>query len=284
VAIAYVQMCFSAGLKLRYRYLAALFVLLPILSLARSDAVHGAGILLVINALERRLLAHGRRSKEGAVGDGAVGEGAGGDGAVKRAGPRRAFAFVAVAMVAVFAALVIGGIRQGRLVPHDPSAPLLQRSVPLLQSEFSPLLAYSEIKDNEPTLGHTYGSTVVLPLVLKVVPRGIFPGKPVNSAAYYMQKLRPDEFAAGYALPPTLFGDLFIGFGFLAPILGCFLLGAVVARLDVAYTRARLSRVPWFLIMYANFYALLRSPMSESLAGILLTSVAWLVVRRRLRA
>lgn len=271
VAVLYVQMCLSAGLEVRYRYLALLFILLPILSLARSDAVHGAGILLVINALERRV--HTRHPPPGT--EEALGA---------RPRPRRALAFVVAAVIAVFAALVIGGIRQGRLVPDDPSAPLLERSAPLLQSEFSPLLAYGEIKDNEAILGHTYGSTVVLPLVLKVVPRGIFPGKPVNSAAYYMGHLRPDEFAAGYALPPTLFGDMFIGFGFLGPLAACLLLGAVVARLDVAYTRARLARVPWFLIVYANFYALLRSPLSESLAGILLTSIAWLMLRRRLTA
>ncbi|MFN2607372.1 MAG: hypothetical protein ABR511_05680 [Acidimicrobiales bacterium] len=273
VVIVYVQQCLVKGVKLRYRYLALLFVVLPILSLQRSDAVHGAGILLVINAIERRW-SRRRAPAAAPVADSTA--------APVRPRARRGVAVGAAVIVAFLAALVIGGLRQGRLGQDDPSASLLAKSAPLLQSELTPVQAYSQIKDNQVILRRTHGSTVVWPLLLKVVPRGLFPAKPLNSAAYFMTTVRPAEFAAGYAVPPTLFGDAYINFGLAGAVVACLLVGVVAARLDVAYKDVRLSRVPAFLIVYASFYALLRSPLAESLAGILLTWAAWRLLRRPL--
>jgi hypothetical protein len=61
-------------------------------------------------------------------------------------------------------------------------------------------------------------------------------------------------------------------------VVACLLVGLAAARLDVSYKRASLARLPWFLIVYANFYGLVRSPLSETLAGILLTAAAWAVL------
>ncbi len=280
--VVYVHVCLEAGKKIRYRYLLLLFLALPILSLARSDAVHGAGILVVISAVERCVRARRPPSPErGPAPERGV--------TPRRPVRRRVLILGGTVTVALFAALFIGGLRQSRLTESgfaqsDVAATPLQRSAPLLQSEISPIQAYSEIKENEEALGKTYGSTVVWPLLFKVVPRGLFPGKPINSGAYFMTIVHPLDFAAGFALPPTFFGDAYINFGIWGSILGCLLLGAIAARLDVAYKQARLSRLPWFLIFYANFYSLLRSPLSESLAGILLTLTAWLVLRHRLVA
>ncbi|HEX2272391.1 MAG TPA: hypothetical protein VHG90_00775 [Acidimicrobiales bacterium] len=275
VGVVYVQVCFAAGVKVRYRYLVVPLILLPVLSLARSDAMHGVAILLVIGALERRLSAAGGRRRETAGSGPAL--------AVRTRAPVPRVALGIVAMLALVASVMIGGLRQSRLTQDPSDAPLLVRGLPLVQNEFSPIQAYSEIKENEERLGRTGGSTVVWPLLLKVVPRGLFPDKPINSGAYFMRVVRPDEFAQGYALPPTLFGDAFVNFGMVGSVLACLVVGLVAARLDVAYTEGRLSALPWFLIAFANFYALLRSPLSESLAGILLTTVVWLLLRRRLR-
>lgn len=273
--IVYVHICIQAGIKIRYRYLLFLLVGMPILSLARSDALHGTGLIIVINATARRIGARADAARETST------EAGNADpprfGPRPRLAPRRTFAITAMTVMAILAALVIGGLRQNALTPDVASSPLRQ-SVPLLQSEFTPIQAYSDIKDNSQLLKRQRGATIVLPLIFKVLPRGIFPGKPINSGAYFMSVVRPIEFAAGFAIPPTLFGDAYLNFGAGGAVLASLLVGLVAARLDVAYKEARLSRVPWFLIVYANFYALVRSPLSETLAGVLLTAGAWAIL------
>jgi len=96
--------------------------------------------------------------------------------------------------------------------------------------------------------------------------------------------VHPAGFAAGFALPPTLFGDAHLNFGMWGAVMACLLVGVVAARLDGAYKRAQLSRLPWFLIVYANFYALVRSPLAETLAGIILTAAVWAVISHVLGA
>ncbi len=178
------------------------------------------------------------------------------------------------------AALIIGSIRQGQLSGSPPSESALERSVPLLQSEFAPVIAYGEIKDYEAVLGRRYGATIVWPLLFKLVPRGLAPGKPLNSGAYYMSVVRPAEFSAGYGLPPTLFGDMRVNFGPWGPAVACLLVGVVSARLDRAYREPRLTLLPWFIIVAVSFYSLLRSPISETLSSLLLTLAVFVFLRR----
>lgn len=265
--ILLVHTCLASGTRIRYLLPALVLVILPIVSLARSDALTGAGLLLVIYAVERRMAPRPR----GAVGKRPA----------KRPYPiarRRTLALSTVMGVAVVAAFAIGNLRETGN-PNGEAASTVERSLPLLQSEFSPIQAYSEIRANEEVLGRPLGSTIALPLVFKVLPRGLFPEKPINSGAYYMSILRPAEFAAGFAIPPTLFGDVLLNFGFFSAIIAAFALGLFVARVDVAYKKGQLSRLPWFLLLYINFYGLLRNPLSESLAALLLTTATWLTLR-----
>ncbi len=152
-----------------------------------------------------------------------------------------------------------------------------------LTSELSPVVAYGDIKANIGVLGHPHGRTILLPAIFKVVPRAWYPGKPQNSGAYYMSIVRPAEFRAGYALPPTYFGDAYLSFGFGGAVVMSMALGAFAAKLDVGYKRSHLRRLPWFLLIFANFYGILRYPISESLAGVLLTVLVWVVADRLLR-
>jgi len=274
IAIVYVQICMQARMKIRYRFLLLLLVALPILSLARSDALHGAGILLVVNASARRISARAAAAEAVPT---ATGTADPGRAARLPSAPKRTLSIAVTMVVAILAGLLIGGLRQTALLPKAGSTPV-ERSIPLLTSELSPIQAYSGIKNNGARLKRQHGATIVLPVIFKLLPRGLFPNKPINSGAYFMSVVRPAEFAAGFALPPTLFGDAHINFGMGGAVLACLLVGLTAARMDVAYKQARLSRLPWFLIVYANFYALVRSPLSETLAGILLTAAAWAVL------
>jgi len=268
--VLYVCTCLENRAKIRYRYPLALLVVVPILLLGRSDALTGAAFLLVVHAIDRRITA-----QRGAAG------------AAERQNrtqrvQRRSNQAIAIAIalaVAFTAAVLIGGLRQ-ESSPAAAQASTLERHAPLLKSELTPIQAYSEIRKNEDVLGHPHGSTIVWPLVLKVVPRALFPAKPENSGAYYLSRIRPNEFAAGYALPPTFYGDAFLSFGLQGAALLSLLLGGIVARLDVAYKKASFARLPAFLVVYANFYGLLRNALSESLAAIVLTALALAVLRR----
>lgn len=280
VVITYVMLCLRGHVKVRYRYLLLLLVGMPIMLLARSDALHGAGLLVIINAAARRF----ERPIEG-VG-GSLGATASVDASADlegRLAPRRTFSIAFTMIVAIVAGLVIGSLRQAQF-SRPTAASRLERSVPLLTSEFSPIQAYSEIKANSELLGRQYGATIGPPIIFKVLPRGFFPNKPKNSGAYYMSVVHPAGFAAGFALPPTLFGDAHLNFGMWGAVMACLLVGMVAARLDGAYKRAQLSRLPWFLIVYANFYALVRSPLAETLAGIILTAAVWAVISHVLGA
>ena len=63
------------------------------------------------------------------------------------------------------------------------------------------------------------------------------------------------------------------GFGRVAMSLA---FGALAARLDLGYKRVNLRRLPWFLLVFANFYGMLRSP-SPRAGGFLRTLVLWVI-------
>jgi oligosaccharide repeat unit polymerase len=258
IVVLYVRASFESSTPIRYRYPAALFVALPILSLSRFNAVVGSLTLLAIYACDRRLNA---RVESPARAPRKVNRGA-----VIVLG-----LVLAVASAAFVASLRGGFANKSGAVGSAPDA------VAMFTSELSPVQAYGDIKANIGILGHPHGRTIILPLLLKVVPRAWYPDKPLNSGSYYMSTVRPGEWAAGYALPPTFFGDAYLSFGFGGALLASMLLGLVAARLDLAYKRAIRSRLPWFLLIFANFFALLRDPLSESLAGIALTLLVWAV-------
>ena len=274
--VLYAQACFAATTRIRYRYPVTLLVVLPILTLRRYDAVVGAVTALAIYGCERRVIARHRPSGDASSDLPAAPT-------RTRWGLSRAAALGAATVSAVLAALAIGLLRQGFHAETTPGAAADTGSLPILTSELSPVQAYGEIRANIAVLGHPRGRTIVLPLMLKMVPRAWFPDKPLNSGAYYMSTLRPAEFDAGFAIPPTFFGDTYLNFGFGGALAACLLLGAIAARLDRAYKDPIVSRLPVFLLVWANFFSIMRDPVSESLAGVLLTLAVWLVGRHLLR-
>lgn len=274
MVVLYAQACFESSHSMRYRYLLALLVGFPILALHRFDAVTGAITAIAIYGCERRVtLARGSSERDSTDQPPRA--------TAARGGFTRAATLGAAGVSALAAALAIGVLRQG--FGDRTGAPAPSGGIPVFASELSPVQAYGDIKANIGVLGHPHGKTIVLPLLFKVLPRAWLPNKPLNSGAYYMKVLRPAEFAAGYALPPTFFGDAYLSFGFSGALALCLLLGIGAARLDVAYTRPIQSRVPFFLVLYANSLSLMRDPLSESLAGILLSLGVWLVANHLLR-
>ncbi len=273
LVILYVKACFESATPIRYRYPAALFVALPILSLSRFNAVVGAVTLLAIFACDRRLTARPPL----------------GSGATSATPPvpaahrvSRAALVMLGLVLAVATAAFVASIRGG-FTSKAGGVGSTPDTVAMFTSELSPVQAYGDIKANIGVLGHPHSKTIVLPLLLKIVPRAWYPNKPLNSGAYYMSTVRPAEWAAGFALPPTYYGDAYLNFGFVGALLAALLLGVVAARLDFGYRRVVIARIPWFLLAFANFYALMRDPVSDSLAGIALTLLVWAVGNRVFR-
>lgn len=276
LVVLYSQACLETAQTVRYRYAVGLLVVTPILFLHRFDAVIGAATCVAVYACERRanvLPTTPVRSSVGAP--------------VRVRAGRRGRARRLVVMLSIFgafgAAVLIGGLRGGALSSATQSAPSISTSG-LLTEEFTPVQAYAEIKANHAILKPQLGKTIFLPLLFKVIPRAWFPNKPLNSGAYYMSVVRPAEFKAGFALPPTFFGDAILSFGRWGGMLLCSVLGFITARIDIGYKAVRPSRIPLFLIFFANYYGVMRFPISESLAGILLTLAVWRIANRWYRS
>ncbi len=271
LVVLYVRACFESSIKIKYKYPMVVLVVLPIISLNRFDALVGALTALAIFASDGRLSERRRSVPAPAAPTRAA------PAAPSSPGMTRGLAIAVGIILAATTGLFIADLRSGF---GRTSGDRRTSNLSLLTSELSPVQAYADIKANINVLGHPYGRTIVLPAVFKAVPRAWYPDKPLNSGAYYMSVVRPGEFAAGFALPPTFFGDAYLSFGFGGAIALSLVLGMVTARLDLGYKLSDPRRLSWFLLAFANFYGVLRYPMSESLAGILLTlSVLWIADR-----
>jgi hypothetical protein len=115
--------------------------------------------------------------------------------------------------------------------------------------------------------------------LFKVVPRNWYPDKPTNSAAFYASHYQPAAFAAGFAIAPALWGALYLNFGNVGTVLGSFMLGMVTARLDSIYLEGRIDELGWFLIVYYNYYSLLRDDISNVLGVLMLTGAVFLALQ-----
>lgn len=259
--VLYANSCIGTGTRIRYRFLAAVLLLAPLLALQRSVLLFGAFTLFAIRACERRF------------------------GHVRPSSRRRRPAGLLVVGIATMLALVIaagiGGLRATHRSGNENSSPFSGSVLgDVLQGEFGPIVAYHEIKTNIDVLGYRYGSNIVLPLLTRVVPRAWLPAKPVTSSGYYMSKIRPGEFDAGYVLAPSIFAVAYLNFGMVGSLAVCVLVAALAARLDRAYREKYVGRLPWFLIVFASFYALMREDLSNSLFRLLVAMGAYLILRR----
>ncbi|MCX6983443.1 MAG: oligosaccharide repeat unit polymerase [Lentisphaerae bacterium] len=150
----------------------------------------------------------------------------------------------------------------------------------LFISELTPWSAYREIKANIEQLGYQYGNTIFPSLLLKVIPRGLWPDKPYNSSGYFMTMLHPDQFQAGYALPPTYMGDLYLNFGLPGMLVGIVLLGAFTGRIDGIVIYRQFKHIGLFFIVFASYFTLLRNNIADSMFFLLVNVVLYFIVSK----
>lgn len=150
----------------------------------------------------------------------------------------------------------------------------------LFISELTPWLAYHDIKTNIEQLGYQHGYTLFMPFLFRVIPRALFPEKPWNTSGYFMTTLYPDQFRAGFALPPTYMGDLYLNYGLLGVLGGIFLLGIFSGYIDGIVIYRQFRHFGLFLIVLTNYFSLLRNNIPDSVFGILIIAVIYFVAKR----
>jgi oligosaccharide repeat unit polymerase len=259
VAVLYYEVCLELGSRLRYRRLFLMLVVLPALSLQREILVLNGVLFAAIYVCDkRRPRVLPSRSK-------------GGSRAIVLSG--------LVLALAALAAVWIGNVRAKQLNQQSFAGSNQSTLQPVLRAEVTPLFFYADVKANIGSLGYRRGYTIVAPLLTRLIPRRIWPSKPITSNEFYMRALHPTDLAAGYSLAPSLFGAGYLNFGMWGTAILVALTGWGAAYFDRGYVDGLRSRIPQFLIVSAWSYSFLRDDLANSLASILLTFVVYRVLR-----
>ena len=99
-------------------------------------------------------------------------------------------------------------------------------------------------------LGRTYLATLTMP-----VPRGLWPDKPLPSTGVFTLAFWPDTWlVGGTTLPPGLFGEFYLNFGWIGVAIGAFAFARVGRRLLARHVAAPLD--PTRVLVYALFVAM----------------------------
>ena len=234
----YIKNIAAQGKKPDYYYLAIVLLILPLLILSRSTFAFGIVTLLCV---------YGYFSKS--------------------------LFKVYVFFIPVFALLFFVSVYIGTLRLNSYSGTNNATDVTSSDhffTELTPIVAYNTVKENIHVLKYQYGKTIFLPLFTKVIPRAFWQTKPDNSTAYYAKEFDTDSFYAGFMMPLTIFGDLFLNFGIYISCFILFLLGCLVARVDLIYVNKETKNIDTYFIIFMSFYSFIRNDLPEGLVLILL--------------
>lgn len=253
--VLYVSSCSSAGRRIRYSIVVFMTVVLPMLLLQRSNLTLGCLLLFMIAVWDKR--------PEFSVG---------------------IYARIVVVLLFVVSAGVGIGILRDNALNSDSEG--VSADLPgitrVISGEFTPIVAYEEIKTNIDYLEYQNGNTILLTMLYKLTPRSWTPDKPTSSGGFFMENMYPAAAAAGYFISTSIFGDMYLNFGLLGVVIFCFLLGAFSARMDSIFIEHDIGGLPTFLIVYYYYYVLLRGDLQGSLSLVILTAAVYLFLKRPL--
>jgi oligosaccharide repeat unit polymerase len=241
--VLYISTCLRMKKKVNYRFPVILMVFLPLISLQRSSVIFGLLFLLMTLYFE---------NKRG---------------------------LILKIMIGLFVSILVGtsiGALRDSSLSGSKSSNSSSDPWEFIYGELSPITAYQEIKESVVKNGYQYGYTIVAPLITKPLPRNWFIDKPLNSSAYYMKTYRQAEFDAGFMLAPSIFGDMYLNFGYIGCVLMCIVLGYLFKIFDYTLfgnplTLSSSQVIPYLMIFYNSFYAFLRNNLADSIFTILLT-------------
>jgi len=99
-------------------------------------------------------------------------------------------------------------------------------------------------------LGRTFLATLTMP-----VPRGLWPSKPLPSTGVFTLAFWPDTWLlGGTTLPPGLFGEFYLNFGWIGVLIGAFLFARIGRALLARHTAA--PQDPQRVLVYTLFVAM----------------------------
>ncbi len=197
---------------------------------------------------------------------------------------RRFVAAAVAAILAVSAGVYLGLLRENALSHGALNGQSVGvRVVGLLHSEVSPVTVYATIRrDTGRVFDFQLGQTIFGPLAFKLVPRSWDTHKPINSAAFYATRYDSVNFAAGFVVSPTFWTALYLNYGYPGSLLGSFVLGILTGRVDRIFVQKRTREFGWLLIVYYNYYLLLRQDIADMLAVFILTGAVFIALGRLL--
>lgn len=257
----YAAQCFVNARPVAYRWVVGPLIVLPVVTLQRAQGFVGAIVLMGIYAMDRRTR-------------------------IRRQSGRRRQLYTRLTLVALF--VVVAGISIGRIrqqaIANGSSAPAASGGTSAyLKEELTPIQAFSEIRSSLQQLKEQHGRTIVVPLLLRYVPRSLYPAKALNSDSYYMESLHSGAYSAGFSMPVTIFGDGYLSFGLVGLLAASLLLGVATRAGDRAMIRSDRFRAVSYLLGAANIYNVLRDCLANSGAQIVLMTTTVFVIGLFLR-
>jgi len=256
----YLRECLAQESAPRFGLVAGLMVGMPLLALQRSSVLFGVAFLSVAYAFIARV----RREKVAA----------------------KVTAAAVAGILALGVGVFLGLLREDAFTHGAVSNQSFgDRVFNLAEGEMSPIIVYATFEaDAGKLVDYQHGQTILSPLLFKLVPRNWYTDKPINSGAFYATQYQPAAFAAGYSMAPSLWGALYLNFGYVGTIVGSFLLGMLTARLDRIYRERRIEELGWYLIVYYSYYSVLRDDVTNAATVLVLTGAVFLVMQWLLTA
>ncbi|MDD5079047.1 MAG: O-antigen ligase [Candidatus Omnitrophica bacterium] len=181
--------------------------------------------------------------------------------------------FVVLIICAISVFIFIGQSRGERLGQRVSSSKLFI-------SELSPWVAYRDIRDNMDRLNYQYGRTLVTPLFLRLVPRGMWPEKPQNSGGYSNYILYPGAAQTGFMIAPTYLGALYLNFGFIGVIFGTILLGYFSGWVDGIVLYQHWEKIGLFFIVFSSYICILRNDPAITIFDLMAVIIFYLLISK----
>lgn len=187
--------------------------------------------------------------------------------------------FRVAAMGAIFGMVYlfpIADMFRSSLTPNTKSQNPLEA---MLSGDFDSWSQVTNSIEYVASYGHTWGSQM-LGVVFFWVPRSIWPDKPIDTGSLLADFKRYDF----RNLSAPLWGELMVNGGWVALVVGMFLIGVAIRRLDHATELAlKSSSAPGVLGSILPFYLLLllRGSLLQSMAYLSVILVTYVFVRRK---